>query len=121
MTARLRLLTGDELTDAVIPAASALVWAVRQNDPDAVDAALDDAIASARGPGLHALLVVLAAMVPDDRSPAELLAWRTNPDTYLELRYLGLGADVAINAMRLHHSYPVHHSYPAPLEQEHAS
>jgi hypothetical protein len=85
-------LTGDPITDAVLPAAVRLIWAVRESNPDAVAEAIADAVEAAGEHGQHALIVVLAAMVPDDLSPTQLLEWQANPDEYLRLRQLGVGA-----------------------------
>lgn len=64
-----------EVCDAITPDALAIVGAVRTGDP----AEFLEALARARingGPGwVTALVVTLAAMVPDDRSPAQLLEW----------------------------------------------
>lgn len=51
-----------------LPDALALIGAVRDGGPDAVAAVMARA-------DLPAVVVVLAAMVPDDRTPGELLAW----------------------------------------------
>ena len=102
--ARACSLTGDTVTDAVVPAAMALVWAVRTSDVEAIDEALTGAAEATSGDGIAALAVVLAAMVPDDRSPGGLLAWLRAPSEYLDLRQHGLGADAAINVLRLHHN-----------------
>lgn len=51
-----------------VPAALRLVGAVRAYDPDEVSTVLAQS-------DLHALVVTLAAMVDDSRTPAELLAW----------------------------------------------
>lgn len=70
-------LTGDPVTDQLVPIAARLVGAVRDNDPDEVEQALADTILATGGrcdPGA-ALAVVLAAMVPDDVEPSRLLAW----------------------------------------------
>jgi hypothetical protein len=95
-------LTGDAATDAVLPAAVNLVWAVRQDSQDEVAGALLDAADALSGRverpdvvSLSALVVVLAAMVPDDQSPAELLAWRRNRDGYLRLREAGFDSRTA--------------------------
>jgi hypothetical protein len=88
-------LTGDPLTDAVLPAAMAIVWAVREASPVAVAQALTEAITAAGDHSQHALIIVLAAMVPDDLAPSDLLAWRSNPTEYLRLREAGVGAFAA--------------------------
>lgn len=82
-------LTGDPLTDALIPPAVRLVWAVRESNQPAVAEAIADATAVA---DLQAFVVVLAAMVPDDQAPTALLAWMHDPAEYLRLREAGVGA-----------------------------
>lgn len=75
-------LTGDPVTDQLVPIAARLVGAVRDHDPDGVEQALADTILATGGrcdPGA-ALAVVLAAMVPDDSAPSRLLAWRRQFD-----------------------------------------
>ena len=89
-------LTGDPLTDSVVPAAQALAWAVKTSDADHVTATLGAVRDELGVAGLQALIVVLAAMVPDDRSPAELLAWRQNPDEYVRLLVSGVDASTAL-------------------------
>lgn len=105
MTAAKTSLTGSPLTDAVIDAAVQLVSAVRDNE------GIEEAIfaahaAAARVDGLaahddsgvisaRALAVVLAAMVPDDRQPSDLLAWLRHPDEYRRLRDAGFDADTS--------------------------
>lgn len=88
-------ITGDPLTDVVLPPAMRLVWAVREQNPNAVRAAIDDAVTAGGDDGLHALIVVLAALVPDDQAPSSLLAWRLNPDEYHRLRQAGVGSAAA--------------------------
>lgn len=71
-------LTGDPVTDQLVPIAARLVGAVREGDADGIEQALADTILATGGrcdPGA-ALAVVLAAMVPDDVEPSRLLAWR---------------------------------------------
>lgn len=98
-------LTGDPLTDSVVPAAEALVEAVRQGDA----AVVAEAFASAQqlgDAGLHALVVVLAAMVPDDRRPSRLLAWLRDPTEYQRLRESGVDSATALTLVyqqTLHH------------------
>ena len=88
-------LTGDALTDWAVPLASRLIWAVREDDKDEVAAVLSEARDEAARVGIDALVLVLAAMVPDDLPPSELLAWRNNPQEYLRLRSFGVGAFAA--------------------------
>ena len=76
-------LTGDPITDALVPVVSRLVGAVHELDPAGVDRAITDAeqvltralrevdqLRAAR-----ALAVVAAAMVPVDQPAGALLAW----------------------------------------------
>lgn len=60
----------DRRVEAALPLAQQLVGAVRDHDRDLVAELVD-------GADVMALLVALAAMVPDDATPAELLAWHT--------------------------------------------
>lgn len=83
-------LTGDPLTDSLIPAASRLVWAVREGDQDDVENLLDEVRNEGGRVGIDGLLIVLAAMVPDDMTPADLLAWMSDRDEYLRLRSNGV-------------------------------
>lgn len=62
--------SADRRVDQAIPLAARVVGAVREGDRDAVA----ELVAGADWP---ALLVALAAMVPEDRTPSELLAWHT--------------------------------------------
>jgi hypothetical protein len=96
--------TGNPITDAVLPAAVNLVWAVRTEDRDEVLSALREAHQARLAAGGHdhteaetlrTLVVVLAGMVPDDRSPRQLLRWLQNPDEYRQLRHDGYDADTA--------------------------
>lgn len=88
-------LTGDPLTDSVVPAAEALVEAVRHADTAAVAEELA-AVQQLGDAGLHALVVVLAAMVPDDRRPSRLLAWLSDPEEYHRLRASGVDCATAL-------------------------
>lgn len=94
-------LTGDPITDSVIPAACRLVWAVREGDTAEVDAAMKEAVEIAgHRDGISALVVVLAGMVPDDHSPSELLAWCRDPKEYLRLRTAGVSTYAALELIR---------------------
>lgn len=64
-------MTDEQLVDACVPIALNLVCVVRDEGPDAVEAALAE-VPDGR---LDALCVVLAAMVDEDRTAHELLAW----------------------------------------------
>jgi hypothetical protein len=92
MTAR--WLTGDRLTDAVLPAAQRLVLATHSHDELGVATALADAELVTGDPltAAQALVVVLAAMCPDDTPPPDALAWRRNPTEYRRLRKAGVSS-----------------------------
>lgn len=72
-----RSLTGDPVTDELVPVAQNLIGAVRDNDPAAVDEAFAAAadILAGRSDPAAALAVVCAAMVPEETSPSQLLLW----------------------------------------------
>lgn len=61
----------ESLPTRAVDRALALIGAVREEDPTATTAILT----KMRPRDLYALAVTLAAMVPVDQSPAELLAW----------------------------------------------
>jgi len=82
-------LTGDPGMDQLIPIAMQLVGAVRRFDP----AGVAEAIEAARAMPDGALTVLLAAMVPWDKAPTELLAWWTRRADYQKL--VGAGVDPA--------------------------
>lgn len=98
-------LTGDPLTDALIPAAFDLIAATRAEDADATAAAFDDAhntlarlsgeLADDPTRTAQALAIVLAGMVPDDRRASDMLLWRKHPAEYRQLRTAGYTADTA--------------------------
>lgn len=90
-------LTGDPVTDAVVPDAVALVWAVKTEDAEEVAAIL-----AACDP--TRLSIVLAAMVPDDQPPSALLSWRLDPAEYRRLRTAGVDAVTAMTILRGRHS-----------------
>lgn len=93
-------LTGDALTDWAVRLAQTLVWAVREGDAECVAQVLTEARDEAGRAAVDALVIVLAAMVPDDLPPSELLAWRTNPAEYLRLREAGVGSYAAASLCR---------------------
>jgi hypothetical protein len=67
--------TDDERADGLLAAAVDLITRVRDDDPRAVQRHLD-----ALDPVEHRdITVLLAAMVPDDRTATELLAWYQHP------------------------------------------
>lgn len=76
-------LTGSSRSDAQVPVAMALVGAVREFDAKAVAEVLD-------GADLPALAVVLAAMVPWDQAPGQLLAWCLREGEYHRLAEAGV-------------------------------
>ncbi|UKD55115.1 hypothetical protein L3Q65_45935 [Amycolatopsis sp. FU40] len=89
-----RSLTGDRYLETLVPSAEKLVAAVRRDDMMFVEAMLADAEMVYDDPltGAHALVVLLAAMVPDDQAAADLLRWRANPHEYQRLRAAGVSA-----------------------------
>lgn len=66
---------GPALVKAALPRVLTLISTVREEGADSVAAILDRCDTQ----DLYALVTVLAAMVPDDRPAAELLAWVTVP------------------------------------------
>ncbi|WP_263251608.1 hypothetical protein [Saccharopolyspora rosea] len=94
-------LTGSARTDALVPVAAQLAAAVHDHDAAAVAQLLD-------GADLPALVVLLAAMVPDDLTPSELLAWCDDPAEYARLRAAGVSTLAAngVLAARAHHRKP---------------
>lgn len=93
-------LTGDSLTDAAVGPAARLVKSVRKQDAAAVAEILTDAHCS--GPdAVNALLVVLAAMVPDDVTPPALLSWLADPVEYRRLRACGVSGITAGARVRM--------------------
>jgi len=87
-------LTGDRYLETLVPSAEKLIRAVHEERPMHIEAMLADAEQLYGDPltGAHALVVLLAAMIPDDKTAAELLAWRKNPHEYRRLRSLGVPA-----------------------------
>jgi hypothetical protein len=80
--------TGDVLTNALVPVASALIGAVHAMDPEAVAAALADAeeLAGGQLAAAQALTVLLAAWCSEDHAPAAALGWTNNPTAYHQYR-----------------------------------
>jgi len=85
-------LTGDPLTDSVIDHAAQIVRAVRELDATTIANTIAAVQNTAGTRGVHALLLVLAAMVPDDVAPAPLLAWLADPVEYRRLRARGVSS-----------------------------
>lgn len=77
-------LTGDARTDALLPVAARLVAAARDYDRDLINHLINSTS------DVHGLVIVLAGMVPDDRSAGELLGWLADPDEYNRLRTAGV-------------------------------
>jgi hypothetical protein len=68
--------TGHPLGDALLPASLALVGAVRRGDLRAAHDAVAAAHQAVRDPRwVFTWMCTMAALVPDDRTPGELLAW----------------------------------------------
>lgn len=86
--------TGSPSTDALLPHATALISAVHDQDPTEVAEILADATAVAGDvlTAAHGLAVILAAMVPEQHTVAELLAWTMNPPEYRRLRDEGVNS-----------------------------
>ncbi|WP_435583358.1 hypothetical protein [Amycolatopsis thermoflava] len=90
-------LTGDPITDALVPIAQRFVGAVREHDIDLMDELLAEVILVTGGrcdPAL-ALAVVCAALVPDGYSPATLLAWLTAHTEFDRLTSRGVSPQIA--------------------------
>lgn len=86
-------ITGEPDLDRLIPAAVRLIGAVRQYDPEDVAGAFTDASATLAGTDRDpaaALAVLLAAMVPWDATPADLLAWVRRHTEFERLRAHGV-------------------------------
>lgn len=92
-------LTGDPRTDRMVAVASRLIGAVREFNTEEVAAALDEAQAT-DGQGLAALVVTLAAMVPYDATPGDLLNWVGHREEFDRL--VALGVDPASAATIIH-------------------
>lgn len=90
-------LTGDATTDELVPVAQRVVGAVRDMDWHQLDECLAEAIETTGGrcdPAV-ALLVVCAAMVPEDSQPSRLLGWVGSHVEYDRLTRRGVPVDVA--------------------------
>lgn len=79
-----RSVTGDDRTDALVTPAMQLAAAVHEFDHDRISAVL------AKVTDQQGLLITLAAMVPDDRRPTDLLGWLRQPGEYDRLRAEGV-------------------------------
>lgn len=93
-------LAGAELAQ-LVPTATALVWAIRTGNTAELDTALRQATTLAGWAGPRALVVLLAAMVPEDEPPSQLLGWQDDPEGYLRLREHGVSRVDAIGAIQL--------------------
>jgi hypothetical protein len=82
----------DRQLDELLSVAGRLVRAAHRDDQLGVRAALHDADDLVGDPltAARLLLVLLAAMCPDDASPEQLIGWRRNPTEYHRLRSLGV-------------------------------
>jgi hypothetical protein len=91
------LMTGDRYLEKLVPSAEKLVQAVRNDEHMHVEAMLADAeeLYGDALDGTRALVILLAAMVPDDKTATQLLRWRANPHEYLRLRGAGVGSEHA--------------------------
>jgi hypothetical protein len=83
--------------DALIEPAMVIVRAVHEDNAMHIDAMLSDAerVYGDALQGARAMVVLLAAMVRDDRTEKELLAWFRNPVEYRRLRAAGVNAETA--------------------------
>lgn len=90
-------LTGDKRLDKLVDPAAVIVRAVHDDRAMHVDAMLADAEAvyGNQLDAARAMVVLLAAMVRDDREPAQLLLWWQNPVEYRRLRASGVDAETA--------------------------
>jgi hypothetical protein len=77
----MRKLVSDERADAVMPIACDLVCAVKDSDPERISEILLDPATD-----LVALAVVLAAMVPDDKTLSELVTVTDEPEEAMSRR-----------------------------------
>lgn len=85
-------LTGSAELDALVPIAARLSAAVHDQDAETVR----DLLAARTSPEqLRQLVVLLAAMLPDDLTPRESLAWLAAPDEYARLRAEGVSTYAA--------------------------
>lgn len=91
-------LTGDPEMDRLVPIVMQLVGAVRRMDPAGVDEAFDAArrLMPDEAMAGGALCVLLAAMVPWDRSPSELLAWWVRRAEFVKLVAAGVDEATAM-------------------------
>lgn len=91
-------LTGDALTDRLVPVAARLVSAVRENNAGEVKDAFGEAYDVCDPEvvdGAEALAVVLAGMVPWNVAPSDLLAWLKHQQTFCVLVEMGVEPAVA--------------------------
>ncbi|WP_372672620.1 hypothetical protein [Amycolatopsis kentuckyensis] len=102
-------LTGSRHLDQVLPHAQQVIDLVHRGDVDGIGLALADADRVLRGAlrndrapapagielGTRAVLTILAGLVLEDRSPADLLGWLQDPAEYERLLDAGVDAGVA--------------------------
>lgn len=91
-------LTGDPDFDRLIPVAMQIVGAVRAMDAAGVEEAFDEARRLFPQQEIlgGALCVLLAAMVPWDKAPTQLLAWWVRRAEYLKLVAAGVDPATAM-------------------------
>lgn len=99
MTQRAKTFTGSADMDAMVPLAQRAVSAIHNRDDTAIHQCITDA--ARHTDGLHNLICTLAAMVPDDETPRQMLAWMRVPATYERLRANGLSRVDAVNTARM--------------------
>lgn len=98
-------LTGDPRTDRMVPIAARLVGAVREWDLDEIAGAVVEARED-----MMALVIVLAAMVPYDRTAGELLGWVGHREEFKRLVDFGIDPSAAatiVNSLRKGHGTAV--------------
>ena len=97
MSRAAKSLTGDPLTDALVPVAQRLAGALEDADADAAVAAFNDAETIIGDPlvAARALAVVAAAMVPTDQEPSRLLGWWQYREEYARLIAAGVNVGMA--------------------------
>lgn len=90
-------LTGDPVTDRLVGPAMRLVGGVRTYDPVEIEAAFTDAAAVLDGQAdaARALATVLAAFIPWNRTPNELLGWLSRGPEFERLRDAGIDPSIA--------------------------
>jgi hypothetical protein len=99
------LLTGDALTEALVPLAVDLVHAVHADNRDVVGDVFGHAAALAGDPLTAArhLAVLAAGMCSEDHGPTAALGWTLNPAEYRRLRHTTDALSASLRAGRTAH------------------